>query len=339
MHSPATWRDCGAPHVSTLLGGEYRRPGSSFPGRAFFGRFRFGLGDDFRQYPKLLSALDIKESPDHNDAIKVLKDISKEMGSNTLSSEDKDAVLQCWVMLSEALEREKITVESIEGDFYNIRCVPNSQEVLEKPSLMFFSDNSVPLDKFPDLSDLFSNNLIERQDHIHLAMESAGVRPIADVVRGIVDEPVNPQEDDELKGIVEERTRLIRHVSNDAIKFENINFILVEELEVRWCTDVFNRKHSTPPEPISAHLDKDTLYFTSEGDDRPWRAIARELTKAVAPGKETDFKVAPIIVMILQAEDAVSQLKEAGITIPEELGDLDKHRSHRRIIWRGISIW
>ena len=308
-------------------GGEYRCPDEVFRGEHSFGGFRFELGDDFRQYPKLLSALDIKESLDHNDAIQVLKDISKEMGSNTLSSEDKDrdAVLQCWVMLSEALERKKITVESVERDFYNIRCVLNRQEVLEKPSLMFFSDNSVPLERFPDLSNLFSNNLIDRLDRVYRAMEAAGVSPISDVVRGIVDEPVNPQEDEKLKGIVERRTRLIEHVSNNAIKSENVSFIRVEELKVRWCTDVFNRNYSTPPEPISAHLDKDTLYFTSEGDDRPWRAIARELTKAIALGEEIGPNAAPAIMMILQAaidEYAISHLKELGITIPEELGNL-----------------
>ena len=290
------------------------------------------MGDDFRQYPDLLGALDIKESPDHNDAIQVLKDISKEMGSNTLSSEDKDrdAVLQCWVMLSKALEREEITDERIRMVFHNIRCVPNNQEVLEKPSFMFFEDSLIPTDNFTVLS----NNLIERIGCVYRAMEAAGVRPISDVVRGIVDEPVNPQEDEELKEIVKKRARLVKHVSNNAIQLGNINFIRVEELKVRWCmrdvifADIFNRNHSNQSEPTSAHLDcdKDILYFTLEGGARLWPAIARELTKAIAPGKEISSNAALAIMTILQAnnyDDAALQLKEAGINIPEELGKLE----------------
>ena len=208
--------------------GRYVRPDQVFRGQHSFGRLRFQLGDDFRQYPRLLSALDIKEAPDHSDAIKVLKEISAEMGSNTLSSEekDKDAILQCWVMLSQALERKEIAAESIEMVFHNIRCVPNNQGVLEKPSLMFFEDSSVPLDKV--MRDLFSNNLIDRLDRVHQAMESAGVRPISDAVWGIVDERVNPQEDEGLEEIVKKRARLIGHVSNNAIQLGNINFIRAE---------------------------------------------------------------------------------------------------------------
>ena len=319
------------------IGGEYRYPDQVFWEQHSFGRFRV-LSPDFRQYQNLVEALDIREAPDYRDAIEVLKEVAREVGDNTLSSEnkDRDIVLQCWIMLSEELSKAQqsedinagiIRAGMVKSELHNIYCVPNSQERLRTPSEMFFEDSAVPLDELPDLSDLVRNNLIERLDRVYPAMKAAGVRSISDVVRGVVDNPVDRQEDKELEKRFRDRTRLIKFFSNSAIQTKYINFICVEELRVRWYTDSFNGNHSTQPETISAYLDrdKDTLYFTSEAGDRPWRAIARELTKATAPGEEISSN-APAIMIVLQAatnKDAVSQLKELGINTPEELRKLE----------------
>ena len=195
---------------------------------------------------------------------------------------------------------------------------------------MFFEDSAVPLDKFPDLSDLFSNNLVERLDRVHLAMEAAGVRPISAVVLGVADKPVNPRECEEVRGPFTERTKLIKAVSegvtgDGGMPFEDIHFLQADELKMKWKTN-FPRVYSTPLEPISAYLDagKQAIYFTSQGSDYPWLDIAVELTRAIAPGEEISF-TASTIMMVLQAatyKDAVLQLKKLHINIPEELGDL-----------------
>ena len=193
---------------------------------------------------------------------------------------------------------------------------------------MFFEDRSVPLDKV--MRDLFSNNLIDRLDRVYQAMEAAGVRPISDVVRGIVDERANLQEDEKLKEIVKNRARLIEHVSKDAINLENIDFICAEELKVRWHTDTF-RNYSTPPELISAHLDKDTLYFTLDENNKPWPAIARELTKAITHGEEI-VSIAPAIMIILGIISHSKQGGTAKAEPPQDLRQADFKLSHYRPI-------
>ena len=321
-------------------GGEYRCPDQVFWGRHPFGRFCIQL-PHFQQHHNLNATLGIREAPDYRDAIRVLKDISAEMGNDTLRSEDKDgdAVLQCWVMLSEELskarQREDINARiirprMIKSELQNINCVPNNQEQLRMPSEMFFEDSAVPLDNFPDLFELFSSNLTKRRSHVYLAMEAAGVRPISAVVLGVADEPVNPRECEKMRERFTERTKLIKAVSegvtgNGGIPFEDIRFLQADELKMKWHTNLFC-DYSTPLEPVPAHLDRDkqAIYFTSQGSDYPWLDIAVELTKAIAPGEEIS-STASTITMVLQAaayKDAVSLLKKLHKNIPEELGDL-----------------
>ncbi len=323
-----------------IRGGEYRCPDQVFWGRHLFGRFRIQL-PHFQQYQNLNAALGIREAPDYRDAIRVLKDISAEMGNDTLHSEDKDgdAVLQCWVMLSEELSKARQSEEinagiirtgMIKSELCNMKCVPNNQDRLRAPSEMFFEDSAVPLDNFPDLFELFSSNLIKRRNHVDLAMEAAGVRPISAVVLGVADEPVNPRECEEMRERVTERTKLIKAVcegvtSNGGIPFEDIRFLQADELKMKWHTNFFC-DYSTPLEPVPAHLDRDkqAIYFTSQGSDYPWLDIAVELTKAIAPGEKIS-STASTITMVLQAatyKDAVSLLKKLHKNIPEELGDL-----------------
>ena len=277
--------------VCLHIGGKYRRPDQVFQGQHSFGRFRIQLPPDFRQYQKLIAALGIREAPDYRDAIQVLKNISAEMGNDTLRSEhkDRDAVLQCWIMLSEELSKAHqsedinagiIRTGMIMSELQNINCVPDSQERLRPPSEMFFEDSAVPLDNFPDLSELFSSNLIKRLDRVHLAMEAAGVRPISAVVLGVADEPVNPRECEDMRGRFTERTKLIKAVSegvtgNGGIPFEEIRFLQADELKMKWKTN-FLRVYSTPLEPVSACLDTEVqaIYFTLQGSNYPWLDIA-----------------------------------------------------------------
>ena len=265
--------------------GKYLRKDQVFWGQHRFGRFRVQLGPEFKSYQNLLQALGIRESPDHNDAFKVLKEVSKEVGNKSLNSEEKDVVLQCWIMLAEALERTEIDDAGIKTALQDIKCVPNSQDLLQLPSWMFFEDRPSLADKF---GEFFKSNLIPRTERIWQTMEAAGVRPISEAVQGDICEATNEREDQELKRLATERTDLINTISNGASQLDSICFIRADQLKVKWHTRAFKQNRSTSPESVSAHLNrnKKTIYFTLQRGSYPWSAIARELAQAIAPGEE-----------------------------------------------------
>lgn len=299
--------------------GEYLRPDQVFWGKHLFGRFRVQLGPDFRAYQKLLEALGIRETPDHSDAIQVLKEIPEKVGNNPLNPEDNDVVLQCWIMLAEALKQEKINDKAIKTALEEIKCVPNTKKLLLPPSWMFLEDRPGLADKF---FKHFQNNLVSRTERIWQAMEAAGVRPISDVVRGEIHNAPNQKEDKELKERIRERTALIKTISKNAIHLDSIRFFRTDQLEVKWHTEAF-KSISTEPKSISAHLESSEkiIYFASQNDSTPWAAIARELTQAIAPGDEIS-RISPGLKIILEADsraDAVSQLHDLGIALTEEL--------------------
>ena len=303
------------------VGDKYLRPDQVFWGQHPFGRFRVQLGSELRSYQDLLQALSIREMPDHSDAFEVLKEISKEVANNPLKSEDKNVVRQCWIMLAEALKQNEVNDENLKTELDNTRCVLNSGDVLYLPSWLFFEDRPGLVNKFPDQ---LSKNWIKRTEHVWTAMKAAGVRPISDAVRGVVDEAINRQEDKELKEKLIKRTDLIKTISNDTIRLDSIRFIRADQLKVKWHLKAFRRDWPpTQPESVLAHLNSDekTIYFALQGGSYPWPAIARELTQAIAPGEEIS-SISPGLKIVLEADsrkDAVAQLNELGIAHIQEL--------------------
>ena len=305
------------------IDGKYLRPDQIFWGQHNFGRFRVQLGTDIRSYQNLLQLLRIREAPDYWDAFEVLKDVYDEVGNNPLAPEDKNVVLRCWVMLSDALEHGKVNDESVRTPLQDVKCVPNSQELLQLPSWMFFEDRPELATKFT----LLKNNRIQRTEHVWSAMAAAGVRSVSDVVLGSIEEAVNPQEDEGLKKRVIERIDLIKTISNVEIQLDSIRLIHVDKLMVKWRLQAFDRIELASPGLESAFLDRaeESIYFASQSEAIPWAAISRELAQAIAPGQEIKF-ISPGIKVVLEAHthsDAVSQLRDLGIAPTEELGDLD----------------
>ena len=304
----------------------YLRPNQVFWGSHPFGRNRVQLGSGLRSYQDLLEGLGVREKPDFNDAIEVLKDISEEAGSGALESEDENVVIQCWFMLSDALEREDLDEELLSSRVQDVRCVPTKQGRLHPPSWMFFEDRPGLADKFRGILD---QNCISRTERAWVAMEAAGVRPVSEVVRGYVVECVNPREDDGVSERVSGRVGLIRTIlegaavtaweENRTSLLDNMRFIQVEKLTVGWRIRAFDREWpDAPPEPASAHWDSEeqAVFFTNRDDGTsPWSAIARELTLALAPSENT-ASISPGLKSVLEAgtaSDAGEQLSELGI--------------------------
>ena len=312
------------------VAGRWLRPNQVFWGKHSFGRFRFQLGSDFRQYQKLLSGLNVKEDPDCNDAIEVLKEVGRQEGTRRLSDPNKDVVIQCWTILADALNGSAIDALTIKSELGDVRCVPsprpNEQTTLDIPSLMFFDDG------FGHRFELIKWNLIARQEHIWTALEAAGIRPLTDLVKGTIHEARGGRADPRLKELLAERMQLIkavleksvaRNVLDYSLEFlRNVQFQGGEELIVNLTVEAFGRSQAVNS-PEAAFFDRSNsiLYFALQDGIRPWSAIARELSLAIAPGENTVVLV-PALRTVLGAPsrvDAVAELRDCGIQVPEGL--------------------
>ena len=304
----------------------YLRPDQVFWGSHPFGRHRVQLGSSLWSYQNLLEELGVREKPDFNDAIEVLRNISEEAGSSALEAEDEDVVIRCWFMLSDALEREDLEAESLNSSLRDVRCVPTKQGRLHRPSWMFFEDRPGLAGKFPGILD---QNCIHRTERAWVAMKAAGVRSVSEVVLGYVAEYENPREDDGVSERVSGRVNLIRTIlegaavvtqeENNTSVLESMRFIQVDQLTVRWRLRAFDKEWpDSPPEQASAHWDHEeqAVFFANRDDGTiPWSAIARELTLALAPS-ENPASISPGLKSILEAgtaSDAGAQLTELGI--------------------------
>ena len=302
----------------------YLRPDQVFWGSHPFGRFRIQLGPSLRSFQNLLEALNVRETADFTDAIEVLKDIADQTRGGAVEEEDRDVVIRCWIMLSDALATDELNEQFLRNQLEDIQCVPTNQGYLHPPSWMFFEDRPGLVERFREELD---QNCIRRTERAWLAMEAAGVRLISDVVKGHVSKCVNSREDDEMAKQVMARAALIRTIlegvtdeSGDRVSLlDNLRFIKGDQLLVTWRLDAFGQVwQGDSPEAVSAHWESEQriVYFASpEIGAPPWSAIARELTLALAPG-ENHASISPGLKSILEASttsDAWAQLAELGI--------------------------
>ena len=313
------------------VSGMYVRPDQVFWGSHPFGKHRVQLGPELVRFQNLLEGLGVREKPDFNDALKVLEDVSNATGSGVLGDDDKNVVIQCWVMLSEALATEDLESETARNRLSDVPCVPTTQGWLNRPSWMFFEDRPGLADRFPGILD---QNCIPRTERAWVAMEAAGVRPVSEVVRRYVAECENRRESHEVNGRVRGRVGSIRAILDGtafaaqhqdlASNLASMRFMEVDLLTVRWRLRAFDRKWpDTPPESATAHWDhEEHAVFLVKGADGmiPWSAVARELTLALAPS-ENPASIAPGLKSVLEADsagDAEAQLNELGIAFIHE---------------------
>ena len=321
-------------------GDVYLSPAECYRGPHTFGRFRFQLGPNLLSCQNLLQALGVKEAPEPEDVVIVLRDVADAVGNNPLTEEDRGIVLQCWVELSNALEGETVDRGNMAGMLHDIPSVPNEAGLMQRPGWVFFEDRPGLLEKFPHA---LAGNCIPKRQRIWRAMEAAGVRPLSTVVSSYLDHPLNPREAVEISERISERIELIREIlepsvdrtewNTGGVPVETLRFFRSDQLTVTWELETFGHKWPrTAPEAAQAHfdVDREILYFVpGAGGVFSWAAIAREMTFAVAP--QEDIKaIAPGLRMVLEAgtfEDAIAQAEELGIARMRGLGNLSAQGS------------
>jgi hypothetical protein len=303
-----------------------------------FGRYRFRLNDDFRNYNKLLTRLGVKDAPQAADAVEVMTEISQEYGEahKPLDEAAYSVVMQCWTALGRALEAEEIAA----GELSALRertIVPDDRKILNPPEWMYFEDRPGLKEKFLGFLD---HNVIPRPDGAWRAMEAAGVRALSQAITTQLVECADPLPADDLQAKLKERSHLIARVLA-AQKDANWRQELLSRLEVQsakkllltYTVQAFRQTQTTKAEDAYAHFDGDpdipTIFFVRDSTT-PWSAIARELAQALNPAGEIG-QIASGLKEVLRGDSPASVEKElselgfapllalASLVVPESM--------------------
>ena len=279
-----------------LSDGAYVRPEQVFWGKHPFGRFRYQLGPDFRQYHDLLERLGVREWPSIQDHVQVLLEIGEGYGRlhKPLDDETYGVVLQCWETLSRAYEAGEIEQAGL-AVLQDKPVIRNEEKILRPPEELYFEDRPGLKEKLPDLGSY----VIKRPLGAWPAMEAAGVQPLGKAVRIHLVEPLDALPDERIAQRYAERATLIDRVIEsdkasgvegiEAEMLSQLSFSVTRALVVQYA---LQRQHHRPvlsePEAIPARLlpEIGTLAVCYAEGRIPWPTIACEIAYAAKPAGE-----------------------------------------------------
>lgn len=299
--------------------------GYTIASRAFwsahrFGKYRVQLDESWKQYAPLLNRLGVKDAPSPTDAFDVLTEVSSEYGGGNrrLDDEARAVVLACWESLSEAFDAGQID-DGFFGQCGEMKLVPNGDDLLLRPSWVFFEDRPQLVQVF---GEFLKGNAVARPAKGWPAMLAAGVRYLSKAVK------VSPVkcEDPAVAVAVSERLAarhgLVVRVLLDsgrpselATKITDLKVLHTARLDLNYELSLAGHVENVVCEDVVAHVsgDSQTLYFRN-GGSIPWAAIARELSFFLTEAAESG-QLALTLQAILSPEstaDARQVLDDAG---------------------------
>ena len=303
--------------LQTESGEEYFAPDHVFWEEHPFGRFRYRLGPEFGQYKPLFDKLNVQESPDSQDAINVLLEISESpvaVSNFSVTSEPdlEQVIFACWRLLSKALEAEEISPSNLKESLSDKKTIPSTRGLLSRPEYLFFEDRPGWADNF----ELIKGNITERIEGAWPAMEAAGVRRLSKAITTALHSCDNPREDLIMRTRLAERKILIQRVI-EAHRVRDMNIDRVDELSFAKADNLeivrsfygFGR-HERHLENVDAVRVDGTLYFCSDNGYYPWIGIARELGYVLQSAGELS-----ILGMELKEIISTTTLEEANDTL------------------------
>jgi hypothetical protein len=301
----------------------YVKPSHVFWGEHPFGRYRHRLSPDLRKYADLFTRLGVDETPSHEDAFAVLREISDEFGppNRLLDDNTYSILIGCWQRLERALHEGLVAADELAA-LSETLIVPDVRPLLSQPAKMFFEDRPGLSTKFKGYLD---NDVIPRPQGAWRAMQEAGVRLLSKAIRTHLLECRDPVSDEALlTRIRDRRQQLLRVIESDhdASGPHDIGLIdrlecrAVQELQVQYSVKAFNHEWNSDPESLPAkfHSADGVLYFVRHGDSLPWPSISRELALALCPEADPGRMAAGIKEVLAANTD-----KDAG-SVLDELG-------------------
>ncbi len=306
------------------IDGAYHRPDEVFWSEHPFGRYRWRLGDELKNYVKFLSAIGVRETPAPDDFLKVLKEISKEFvpTNRALDDEAHSVLWECWRGLNRALREGKMHKRELVA-LHTVKCVPDKEGVLNRPDWMFFENRAGLAEKF---GSFLSRNVIPRPVDTADALAAAGVRPLGAAVQTELLESRGQAEDPELRAhILNRRDQIARvldasgdHGDTGIVldRLNEIQFYMADSIEIRYRLVAFDREKCSAPEQVPAlYLPaSNALIYVRREHELPWPSIARELAIALYPEEDPGRFAAGLkeAIAAKTSEDATRVLDELG---------------------------
>lgn len=305
------------------LDGRYIAPSHVFWGEHGFGHYRYRLSIDLRNYVQLLSRLGVRENPQPEDAIQVLKEISLSFQSSQVSLDDEayTVLITCWRQLSEALERGTIPQWWL-AELEEIPLIPTEDRLLRSADDMFFDDRPGVADHFR-ISNFKKAHTTPRISGAWRAMEAAGVRLLSKAVKVTLVECENRAPADDLLTRIQERADLIKRVIEahqtdgrpyDLSLLDRLGVERVSNLAIDYSFRTAQRSYLSDPDHVAAYFDDTCNVLYVQESSRLWPALARELAYALNPQGESIYLAAGLkeVLTANTSEAATEALSELG---------------------------
>jgi len=247
-----------------------------------FGNYRMRLSDDFRPYKNLFEVLGVKEKYDYNDAIEVIKEISKKYGNNKLDENSKSVLIECMKCLQNEIN---IDFSSLK----DTKCWVNRKDILYKPCELYFDNRKELSSKF----HIIENNVIDIPIDILRILEKLGVKKFTDILNvEISDEKIYDECKDTSHSIpIEKIDLIIRILLNNKEKDSNflecskdllkkLKLVKVNDLRVKYKLNFINKVNIVEDYVPAFYRKSDNcLYYDSIED--VYIYIGRELAFAI----------------------------------------------------------
>ena len=178
----------------------------------------------------------MKDEPDSDDAKKVLLEISNAFPKKRLEDRDYSVVMNCWKLLSSALEKNDIGL----GDLQVLAehpIIPNPRRLLDKPEHILFEDRPGLAKKF---EQLLKDNVIRKTPGTWSAMEAVGVRRLSRAVERDLIICESPQTKEDIIIRLQDRVPLIKRVvEEESIEIrQKWDFKLLDILNIQEVKDL-----------------------------------------------------------------------------------------------------
>ena len=332
------------PEKCLWIGSTYRSAAQVFWSDHPFGQYRWRLADNLRGYGRLLEVMGVSDTPDYNDAINVLQEISGEFSSadNRLDEETYRVVMGCWQMLEDAIANDFNLAKSL-ASLGAIKCIPDKSHCIKPPSWLFFENRAGLADRF---ESVLTSNLIDRPLRVSQAYLAAGVRQLGSVVKIDLVRSDDPREDLETRELLQNRSNEIARVLSsqmasqgvqDALdRLENLECRSAARLVVQYRLSAFRQEFASAQEEAQGiyQLTSHCLWIARRHGSVPWATLARELAVALCP-TEDPGSFAAGLKEVLSTEttvEAASVLDELGfpqldttvVPPPEITGTVDQ---------------
>lgn len=278
-----------------------------------FGKYRYKLPQELEKYKKLFTELGVKEEPDSDDAIAVLKEISHKFVTNNdpLDEESKGVVNQCWLLLNDdGSEKAK--------ELSEFCSVINNAGRLELPSKTFF-DNFTGIAEHIGLSP----NVILIKPEIFAPLQSAGVRFLSKVISLRIIERSNLNDEVDLNeklGWTSCFERITAKFSWDGER-SDVDLDILKELKLISVENLVVQYFVKEMEAESGHVAANSAYDESTNEiifkTGEISYLAGDLARILLPS-EFEGKLSSNILHILKAENKLEAHKIMdGLNIPK----------------------